>query len=236
MTNNKPRPPTERPDAGARIRARRSYLGKSRPDIAKETDGLIYVELQKRVEDGSKKVRTLYAGHLKAWMGALDWTPADFETETGVSIIDDADMPGTEPYTGGIMVGYYGTVSAGLGAIEIMDTPEQMMNLDPMFPGLRGRDPKRLGMLRVNGDSMVSPSARQSIPQGSMVLVEWGAAPLPDDVVVAWLEGHETAVLKTFHETGDVILSSYNPNGPVFRASDDIEVRGVVRLILRRPS
>lgn len=234
MTDKQAPPHTERPDAGDRIRARRSYLKKSRPDIERETGGLIYTEMQKRVEDGSKKVRTIYAGRLKAYMAALEWTPADLERETGVSIIDD-DMPGSEPWTGGITVGYYGTVRAGLGAVEGMDTPDQMVNLDPILPGLSGRNVRRLRLLRVNGDSMVSPKAAESIPKGSMVLVEWDATPQPDDLVVAWLADYDTAVLKQYKEGSEAVLRSYNPHGPVFRSVDDIDIRGVVRLIFRKP-
>src|SRR5690606_28657906 len=138
--------PKEHPDAGARIRARRAFLKKSRPAIQRETDGLIYTELQKRVEDGDKKVRTVYAGHLKAWIAALEWTPLDFEKETGVSIVDTDAMPGSDPFTPGLMVGYYGTVSAGLGVVQGMNNPEHMVALDPIFPGLRGRDPRSLGL------------------------------------------------------------------------------------------
>lgn len=235
MPDKPPPRTTEHADAGDRIRARRSYLNKSRPDIERETNGLLYTDLQKRVENGDKKVRTIYAGHLKAYMAALDWTPADLERETGISILEEEETPGSEPWTGGIAVGYYGTVSAGLGAVEGMNTPEQMVNLDPILPGISGRASRRLGLLRVNGDSMVSPKAAESIPKGSMVLVEWGAAPIADDVVVAWLADYETAVLKEFKESSDVVLRSYNPHGPVFRASDDIDIRGVVRLIFRKP-
>lgn len=225
----------ERTDAGARIRARRSYLGKSRPDIAAETDNLIYTELQKRVEDGSKKVRTLQARHLAAYLKALDWTAAAFEQETGVVLPEVETMPGAEPFSGGLAVPYYGTVSAGLLSIEAEEHPEQLVALDPILPGLRGRTSRKLGLLRVNGDSMVSMKVADSIPEDSMVLVEWDAAPAPDDIVVAWLDEHSTAVLKQFQEGDGAVLRSFNPRGPVFRGDSGAVIRGVVRLILRKP-
>ena len=233
MTTTAP-PHGERPDAGANIRARRAWLKKSRPAIETETDNVLYTELQKRIEDGEKKVRTLHVRHITAYLEALQWTAADWERETGITLPESDPVPGSEPYEGGVPVAYYGAVSAGL--INVMDeAPESYINLDPSLPGMRGKTGKHLGLLRVNGDSMISDNAVKSVPEGSMVLVEWGAAPVDDDLVVAWLEDHSTAVLKQYREGRDIVLRSFNPRGPVFRASDDIDVRGVVRLIIRRP-
>lgn len=235
----------EHPQAGAKIRARRAFLGKSRKDIETETSGVIYMDLQKRIESGTKKVRTLHIKHLKAWMEALEWSPADFEHETGVELGFEGDseaapagltaVPGTEPYKGGLSVGYYGTVRAGLGRVEQEDDPERRVALDPIMPGVRGRDESHLGLLRVNGDSMVSEKAAESIPEGSMVLVEWGAVPAPDEIVVAWLDSHDTAVLKQFKEGKEAVLRSFNPAGPVFRGDSEASVRGVVRMVMRKP-
>ncbi len=111
------------------------------------------------------------------------------------------------------------------------------MPIDPSLPGIKGRPKSRLAWLWVNGDSMLSPSASESIPPGSMVVFEWGAAPEHRDIVIAWIEQLEIAVIKQFNEGNEVVLSSYNPSGPVFRAgSYDMDIRGVVRLILRKPN
>jgi len=233
MTRKKP---AEHPDAGARIAGRRGYLKLSRPRIAELTNGVLYERLQKRIEDGDKAVRTLRVDQIAAYMQALEWTREDFERETGVELPDDhAGVPGSEPYEGGLMVGYFGTVSAGLQDIQDEGDPERMIPIDPALPGLKGRTKGHLGLLRVNGDSMVSPKAAESIPEGSMVLVEWGAAPAQGDIVVAWLESHETAVLKQYQEGTDVVLRSFNPKGPVFRAEEMPTVRGVVRTVMRKP-
>lgn len=225
---------TERPDAGARIRAQRAFIGKSRPDIEKETGGLIYRDLQKRVEDGQKKVRTIHLRHLKAWIDALNWTPAQFEEATGVGL-PETHVPGSSPFDGRMQVPLYGDVAAGIMGVEMDEKPETFIALDPTLPGLKGRKPSRLGVLKVNGNSMVSPNAAQTVPEGSLVLVEWGATPSHGDLVVAWLPEHETAVLKQFQEGRDIVLRSLNPSGPAFRASEEPDVRGVVRLVMRRP-
>lgn len=226
----------EHPEAGARIRARRAFLNKSRPDLAKATDNVLYVELQKRIEDGDKKVRTLTVPQAAAYMRELDWTPEEFERETGVEVpYASLAVPGSEPYEGGLQVGYYGTVAAGLHGIEHEDEAERMVPIDPLLPGIRGRNTKQLGLLRVNGDSMVSPRAAESIPEGSVVLVEWGAAPADRDIVVAWLDSHDTAVLKEYQEGPETVLRSFSPEGPVFRADALPSIRGVVRTIMRKP-
>lgn len=226
---------TEHPDAGDRIRARRAFHKLSRPAVSHATDGVLYERLQKRIEDGDKKVRTLRVNQVAAYLKVLEWTPEDFERETGVPLLEvGEDVPGSEPYKGGLLVGYYGTVAAGLHSVEEDSEPERLIPLDPLMPGLRGRPAGRLGLLRVNGDSMVSPKAAESIPEGSMVLVEWGAAPAPNDVVVAWLDAHDTAVLKQYQEGPDAVLRSFNPTGPVFRAAELPTVRGVVRMVMRK--
>lgn len=227
---------TEHRDAGAKIRARRAFLRLSRPTIAKATGGVLYVELQKRIEDGDKKVRTLLLHQIAAYLTVLEWTGEDFERETGVELPDgQPTVPGSEPYEGSLIVGYYGTVAAGLQSVEQEDEAERLIPIDPTLPGLRGRTKGHLGLLRVNGDSMVSPKAAESIPEGSMVLVEWGAAPAPNDVVVAWLEDRQTAVLKQYQEGTEAVLRSFNPSGPVFRADEAPIVRGVVRTVMRKP-
>lgn len=227
---------TEHPDAGARIRAQRAFVGKSRPDIERETEGLIYRDLQKRVEDGTKKVRTIHLRHLTAWIDALEWTVQQFEDATGVELPESGAVPGNSPFNGSIQVPMYGSVAAGILGVDMNDTPDTFMMLDPSLPGLKGRNPKRLGVLKVTGDSMVSPDAALTVPEGSMVLVEWGAAPRAGDLVVAWLPDHETAVLKQYQEGRDIVLRSLNPSGPAFRSSDEPDVRGVVRLVMRRTS
>src|SRR5690606_2600093 len=107
---------------------------------------------------------------------------------------------------------------------------------DPNIQGIRGRPVKRLAVMRVNGDSMVSPRVSESIPKGAQIVVERGAAPSHGDTVVAWIRDLDLSGLKKFEEGDEVILSSLNPRGPVFRAGEhDIQIGGVVRLVIKTP-
>lgn len=235
MPNTRSKRP-ESAQAGREIAARRTFLGKSRGQIVLETNGVIYEKLLARLETGEKTVGSLKLTEYNALLGSLEWTPSDFTENTGVAMPAAQPVPGNTPFHGSVRVPIYGSVSAGLSNAEINVTPTDFLSLDPSLPGLKGRNLSALGVLNVNGDSMISPVAADGIPEGSMVLVEWGAVPRPDDLVVAWLADYETAVLKQYGEGGEVILRSFNPRGPVFRMGETaVDVRGVVRLIMRRP-
>lgn len=227
---------TESRQAGREIAARRAFLDKSRAQIVVETNGVIYEKLLARIETGEKSVSSLKLTEYTALLGALEWTPTDFTEATGVEMPAANPVPGNVPFHASVQIPIYGSVSAGLSLAEIDEIPSNFLSLDPSLPGLKGRPLSSMGVLTVNGDSMVSPIAAKGIPEGSMVLVEWGAMPRDNDLVVAWLGEHGTAVLKQFSEGGEVILRSFNPKGPVFRlGSTDVDLRGVVRLIMRRP-
>jgi repressor LexA len=119
-----------------------------------------------------------------------------------------------------------GTIAAG-APIEATETPEPL-DLKDFFP-TRGD----YFLLRVRGDSMIE----DHIEDGDLVLVERGVPPGDGDTVVAILpgDGVEEATLKRFYrEAGGVVrLEPRNPRlKPVRRK--DVEVRGVVRGVLRR--
>lgn len=227
---------TESSHAGRAIAARRAFLDKSRAQIVVETNGVIYEKLLARIETGEKSISSLRLTEYNALLEALEWSPSVFTESTGVEMPAADPIPGSVPFDASVRIPIYGSVSAGLSQAEIDDAPTDFLSLDPSLPGIKGRPVSALGVLTVNGESMISPVAAQGIPEGSMVLVEWGAVPRNDDLVVAWLSEHETAVLKQYGEGGEVILRSFNPRGPVFRLGSTLaDVRGVVRLIMRRP-
>jgi len=118
-----------------------------------------------------------------------------------------------------------GTIAAG-NPIEAIETPEPF---DPkeFFPS-RGD----FYMLRVKGDSMIE----DHIEDGDLVLVERQAQPHDGDTVVAILPGEisEEATLKRFYrEAKGVRLEPRNRRLKPIR-SRQVEVRGVVRGVLRR--
>ena len=219
--------------AGRTIKARRVYIGKSQPDIERETNGALYVKLLSRLETGQKQLETLSFTKLRTLIAALEWTTEQFVQATGIQI--DVELPNATPYNASFAVPVFPSVSAGLASTIDEDLVIGHYMLDPAVSGLRGRNMNNMRIMMVNGDSMASSELAQSIPDGSYVVVELGAVPRAGDIVVAWIDKLDTAVLKRFEEDDTAVLTSYNPAGPVFRASEyDMDIRGVVRMDFRR--
>lgn len=218
------------------LRARRSYLGKTQEELVDESGGLLNVRLISEMELGKRSVLTLTLPKLRAYLETLEWTGEDFSRETGVEVPTAVPIPGSTDYAPTLAVPRYGSVSAGINNNGEPDPDEEPYMLDPRLPWLRGRNLSRLAVMTVNGDSMVSQNAAQSVPHGSMVVVELGAAPADGELVVAWIDDLSVSVLKRFDEGGDTVLKSLNPRGPVFRAeTHDIDIRGVVRFVITKP-
>ena len=121
-----------------------------------------------------------------------------------------------------------GTIAAG-APIEAAEETETV-DLRDFFPA-RGD----FYLLRVRGDSMIE----DHIEDGDLVLVERTASPRDGDTVVAILpgEGVEEATLKRFYreDGGGIRLEPRNRRLKPFRVRErEIEVRGVVRGVLRR--
>lgn len=227
----------ERPDAGRRVAARRKYVGKTQEGIEEETNGILKQRLLSRIEktegEDAKSVGSLSVTQLSALLAVLEWTPEEFEEETGVQL--PARVPNATPNVPTMKLPFMGSVSAGVSLDQ--EEPTEYRYYDPRTDGLKGRRQDVLAEFRVNGDSMVSDGAREdTVKDGSTVIVEFGAPPQHGDLVVAWIDDLQTAVLKRYEEGPETILRSYNPNGPVFRSGQHrIDVRGVVRLVQNRP-
>lgn len=223
----------ERSDAGKRVAARRKYVGKTQESIEEETGGILKQRMLSRLESGDKSVGSLSTSQTSALMRVLSWAPDDFETETGVQLPER--IPATQPYMPSVAVPFLGHVSAGLAQNRVGD-PDVFTMYDLRTDGLQGRNPDVLGEVIVNGNSMVSENAARDVRNGSRLVVEFGAIPTHGDLVVAWVDDIDTAVIKKYEEGPETILRSFNPDGPVFRAGQHkIEVRGVVRLITIKP-
>lgn len=222
-----PRTRTTRPTGeGRAIKARRAYLGKTGEDIETETNGVIYKKLLSRIETGKKSLSSLRLAEYETLLRALEWSQEEFVEQTGSSL----PIPHSEVYNPSLKVPILGTVSAGVRNVEIGEAND-FLYIDPGL--VRGR--QNLAVLRVNGDSMASENTAKDIPEGSMVVFEYGAVPLPGDTVIAWVEEYEIAVIKLFEEHPTAVLKSHNPRGPIFRAGDvTMDVRGVVRLVIKK--
>lgn len=223
------------PATGRALKAQRVRVGLTQEQVVELSGGLLYPRLLSELETGKRAFTDLSVEQAMVYLRILQYTPQGIQAD---SLVDDRgvlSLPHAEEYDPTLEIPQYGDVAAGLnpGSYE-PDTPP--FRIDPNIPELRGRPVGKLAVMRVNGDSMVSPKVSQSIPKGARIVVEMGAAPAPGDTVVAWIRELELSVLKKMDEEDEVILSSLNPNGPVFRASEyDIEIRGVARLVMKKP-
>ena len=120
-----------------------------------------------------------------------------------------------------------GRIAAGR-PIEAVEEPEPytMEDLLPFEPG------DDIYMLRVVGESMMD----DHITDGDLVLVERNAQPREGEIVVAIVEG-EATLKRIYHEAnGTIRLQPANARmDPIYvRSPEALEVRGVVRGVLRR--
>jgi len=221
--------------AGAAIKARRLYLGLSQEEVAERTRGVINMRMLSRLENNHKSPSSLSLSKYNALVRVLQWSTQEFKEATGAAPVTES-LPNSLEYSPSSRIPIVGSVSAGLTTVGGDMTELDTLPVDLAAAGLHHVNEHDLVWMRVNGDSMISETVSKSIPHGSMVLVEIGAIAQNHDVVVAWLEHREAAVIKQYRESADVILRSYNPRGPLFRLEDEpVDVRGVVRLVQYRP-
>ncbi|MEB2345848.1 MAG: transcriptional repressor LexA [Deltaproteobacteria bacterium] len=118
-----------------------------------------------------------------------------------------------------------GTVAAGT-PIEPIEIEERVA-----VPAGLVRRPDACFALRVRGDSMID----EQIRDGDTVVVERRAEARDGDTVVAVLRGEE-ATLKRFQRRGATVrlLPANARMKPIEAPARDVEIRGVVRALLRR--
>lgn len=170
---------------------------------------------------------------------ALQWSPEEAEHQLGAPIVTtDPFLENTRPFAPTLDVPIVGAVQAGDTAQgqSFEGDDVEYLSVDRNLKPLAGANQKMLRAMLVNGDSMVSDYASRLVMPGSHIVVEVGAQPVDGNLVVAWLPNRNVAVLKQYRESGETILRSYRPGGPVFRlASEPFEIRGVVRIIQLYP-
>jgi len=118
-----------------------------------------------------------------------------------------------------------GTVSAGapIEAIEVREHLEVPASLVPA-----GRE---CFALRVRGDSMIE----EQIRDGDVIVVESRREARDGETVVALVRGADATLKKWFRRGREVRLQPANPRmGPIDLPAADVEVRGVVRGLIRR--
>lgn len=133
--------------------------------------------------------------------------------------------PAGEAAAGQVLLPLLGVVAAG-APIEPIEIEERIA-----VPVDLVRRPESCFALRVRGDSMVD----EQIRDGDTVVVERRAEARDGDTVVAVLRGEE-ATLKRFQRRGaSVRLIPANARmKPIEAPARDVEIRGVVRALLRR--
>jgi repressor LexA len=133
--------------------------------------------------------------------------------------------PVEQPGAGSVSLPLLGVVAAGtpIEAIEVAETFDVPSDLVP-----RGGESF---VLRVRGDSMIEDQIRD----GDYVVVESRSEARDGETVVALIRGEE-ATLKRFYRMGSTVkLAPANAAmDPILVPADELEVRGVVRGLVRR--
>lgn len=132
---------------------------------------------------------------------------------------------GADPAGDGLTLPMLGVVAAGV-PIEAIEVEERIA-----VPRELVRKPDTSFVLRVRGDSMID----EQIRDGDYVIVERRSDARDGDTVVAVLRGEE-ATLKKFQRRGSLVrLVPANVRmKPIEVPARDVEVRGVVRGLMRR--
>ncbi|MEM7410639.1 MAG: transcriptional repressor LexA [Myxococcota bacterium] len=118
-----------------------------------------------------------------------------------------------------------GTVAAGL-PIEAVEVEERFDVPADLVPS--GRP---CFALRVRGDSMID----DQILDGDVVVVESRPEARDGETVVALVRGQDATLKRLYRRGREVRLQPANPTmGPIDLPAEDVEVRGVVRGLVRR--
>lgn len=117
-----------------------------------------------------------------------------------------------------------GPISAGFAA-PAEEQAEEMVTLDDYLV----RDKSATFLLRVRGDSMIDAG----IQEGDLVIVERGAEPKVNEIVVGVLDG-EFTLKRLKRDKGKYYLQAENPRYPDLFALEELKTAGVVRGVIRK--
>lgn len=244
---------------GSAIAERRETLGMPHGvDLARETERLeqehpdLFMRSSQstisRIENDrtGDAIEGLHGKRARTISYALKWTSAEFERHVGVPIgpvplieeIRETDFHSfLEKYADtanlSIRIPVLGSVAAG----DLKGDPDEATEYRRYSPDELPRDitdPRKLRLLRVNGNSMFEENLPRPVPDGSMILVELDAAPTDGQLVIAFIPELGTLVLKQYREEPEaVLLRSYRVGGPAFWSTDypGMSIRGVVRRV-----
>jgi SOS-response transcriptional repressor LexA len=179
----------------------------------------------------------------------LGWVGEDFHMRLGVSIGSVPRLEETKDqriftfierfgtkYKPSVRLPVFGSVAAGINGFDLVEEPDHYEVFDESeLPS--GIDRSKLYLVWANGNSMYEEGMTPSIPNGSKLMVEHGAAPDNKQVVVAYIPERDIGVVKQFWKnptSEEVMLRSFQRGGPYFSAKEypDMHVSGVVRRVV----
>jgi repressor LexA len=118
----------------------------------------------------------------------------------------------------------FGPIAAGFAAAA-EEQAEENITLESYLV----RDKRSTFLLRVKGNSMINAG----IHEGDLVIVERGAVPRVNDIVVGVLDG-EFTLKRLKSNKGKYYLQAENPEYPDLYAREDLQTAGVVRGVIRK--
>jgi SOS regulatory protein LexA len=119
----------------------------------------------------------------------------------------------------------FGPISAGFAA-PVEEQAEDTVTIESYLV----RDKNSSFLLRVKGDSMINAG----IQEGDLVVVERGAEPRVNDIVVGILDGEYTLKRLLKNKDGTYFLKAENDAYPEMYAMSELQVAGVVRSVMRK--
>ena len=94
---------------------------------------------------------------------------------------------------------------------------------------ITGKLPKNTFALRVSGESMTNCDARETFPDGCLILVDPGQIPKSRDFVVAVDDSTQDATFKELiDDCGKMYLKPLNTQYPVMETTESTTIKGVV--------
>jgi len=120
----------------------------------------------------------------------------------------------------------FGPIAAGFAA-PVEEQAEEMLDVENYIVPQQRRASTFL--LRVKGDSMIEAG----ISEGDLVVVERGAEPKVNEIVVGILDG-EFTLKRLKRDKGKYYLQAENPAYPDMYAMEELEAAGVVRGVIRK--
>jgi phage repressor protein C with HTH and peptisase S24 domain len=205
---------------------------KGQEDIAKET-GWSQTQISK-IERGSVDMSDWRPEGIYDLFLAYDLTPSEmievakrYELDAFEAYVTDrSQLYGVS--AGAARVKHVGTIGAGRLGVSFADDEVTYRTCpQPIAAKYRVED---IISATVDGDSMVSDDARDTIPPGSVVYLHTKLAPEEGEIVCAYLRSKDHSVLKRYNERdGYTVLRSSNIHHEpiVIRENDEAIIQGV---------